>query len=274
VTSLVRETGLPARLDTYADASGAVGAFAQSVGVRSAVGVPIIVEGGLWGLMMVAVTEGDPLPADAETRLAGFTELVGTAIATAQAHSELRSFADEQAALRRVATLVARAAAPTEVFAAVTAEIGHVFSADVTSLSRYDADGARTRVGTWSRSGAPALPVDIRVPLTGGNLGTLVYRTSQPARVDGGGDPTDPLSDIARSLGIRSSVAVPVSVGGRLWGVMIVGSQQETPLPPETETRLAGFTELVGTAIANAEAQMALAASRARVVAAADAARR
>jgi signal transduction histidine kinase len=274
VTSLVRETLRPARLDNYKDASGPVGQFSRSVGVRSAVGVPITVEGGLWGVMLAAATTGEHLPADAETRLAGFTDLVGTAIANAQARMDLRGFGDEQAALRRVATLVARAAAPPEVFAAVTAELGHVLSADVTSLSRYDADGTRTRVGAWSRTGAVPLPVGAREPLTGNNIAALVYRTSRPARRDGDGDPSDPLSNVARAFGIRSSVGVPVRVRGRLWGVMIVGTQQERPLPPETEVRLSGFTELVGTAIANAEAQTALAASRARVVAAADAARR
>jgi signal transduction histidine kinase len=238
------------------------------------VGVPITVEGGLWGVMLAAAITGEHLPADAETRLAAFTELVGTAIANAQARMELRGFADEQAALRRVATLVARAAAPPEVFAAVTAELGHVLSADVTSLSRYAADGTRTRVGAWSRTGAVPLPVGAREPLTGNNIAALVYRTSRPAHRDGDGDPSDPLSDVARAFGIRSSVGVPVRVRGRLWGVMIVGTQQERPLPPETKVRLSGFTELVGTAIANAEAQTALAASRARVVAAADAARR
>jgi len=274
VTTLVRETGRPARLDNYTDASGPIGQFSRSVGVRSAVGVPITVEGGLWGVMLAAAITGEHLPADAETRLAAFTELVGTAIANAQARMELRGFADEQAALRRVATLVARAAAPPEVFAAVTAELGHVLSADVTSLSRYAADGTRTRVGAWSRTGAVPLPVGAREPLTGNNVAALVYRTSRPAHRDGDGDPSDPLSNVARAFGIRSSVGVPVRVRGRLWGVMIVGTQQERPLPPETEVRLSAFTELVGTAIANAEAQTALAASRARVVAAADAARR
>jgi signal transduction histidine kinase len=129
-------------------------------------------------------------------------------------------------------------------------------------------------VGTWSRTGTVPLPVGAREPLTGDNISALVYRTSRPARLDDDGDPSDPLSNVARAFGIRSSVGVPVSVGGRLWGVMIVATQQEQPLPPETEVRLASFTELVGTAIANAEAQTALAASRARVVAAADAARR
>jgi GAF domain-containing protein len=273
VTTIVSETGRSARIDDYAVSGLSFAAAARDWGFRASVGVPIWVESRLWGVIIVASRTG-PLPPETEARLAGFTELVGTAIANAQARSELRTFADEQAALRRVAILVAQSAAPPEVFAAVTAEVGQVLGADITSLSRYDADGLHTRVGTWSRKGAVRLPVGARVPLNGNDLASLVHRTSRPARLDGDGDAPDPLSNIARALGIGSSVAAPVSVGGRLWGVMIVASQSEQPLPPEAEARLAGFTELVGTAIANAEAQTALATSRARVVAAADAARR
>src|SRR5580693_1149703 len=145
VTTLVYRTGQPARID-YDDAiSGAIGQVAtDDWGLRSSVGVPISIEGRLWGVMAVAFTHDDLLPADTEARLAGFTELVATAVANAQARGELRGFAEEQAALRRVATLVARAAPPEEVFAAVTAEAGRLLDADSTSMSRYDPDGAHT----------------------------------------------------------------------------------------------------------------------------------
>jgi signal transduction histidine kinase len=101
-----------------------------------------------------------------------------------------------------------------------------------------------------------------------------VLETHRPARLENYGDASNAFADVARDWGFRSSVGVPISVGGRLWGVMIVGSTGEDPLPADTEARLAGFTELVGTALANAEAQAALTASRARIVAAADTARR
>jgi GAF domain-containing protein/ketosteroid isomerase-like protein len=273
VTTIVSETGRSARIDDYAASGLSFADAARDSGFSASVGVPIWVESRLWGVVIVASRTG-PLAAGTEERLTGFTELVASAIANAQARMELRGFADEQAALRRVAILVAQSAAPAELFAAVTSELGHVLSVDVTSLSRFDADGTRTRVGSWSRTGTIPLPIGAREPLTRDNIAALVYRTSRPARLDGDGDPSDPLSNVARAFGIRSSVAVPVSVRGRLWGVMIAATQQEHPLPPETEVRLAGFTELVGTAIANAEVQTALADSRARVVAAADAARR
>ncbi len=274
VTTRVFETGRAARIEDYADASGPAAEGARELGLRGSVGVPISVGGRLWGVMFVAHTGEEPLPAGTEARLAGFTELAGTAIANAQARMELRGFAEEQAALRRVATLVAQAASPEEVFAAVTAEVGRVLSADVTVMSRYEPEDAATVVGVWSSTGAAApTPVGSRFELGGRNVHTLVFQTHRPART-GRAEASGAAADVFRGLGIRSCAGVPISVGGRLWGVMIVVSTREEPLPAGTEARLAGFTELVATAIANAEAQAALTASRARIVATADATRR
>ncbi|MCW2903503.1 MAG: histidine kinase, partial [Streptosporangiaceae bacterium] len=187
----------------------------------------------------------------------------------------LRGHAEEQAALRRVATLVARAAPPSEVFAAVSAEVGRLLAADYTVLSRYDPDGAINVVGQWSKTGgALPYPIGTWVKRGGRNLHTLVFETGRPARIDDYADATGPAADAARGRGIRSGLGAPISVEGRLWGVINVSSTDEEPLPADTEARLAGFTELVATAIANAEAQAALTASRARIVAAADTTRR
>jgi signal transduction histidine kinase len=274
VSTLVFQTSRPARIDNYVDVSGPVGQVAREVGIRAAVGVPISVEGRLWGVMIVASGRDVLLPADTEARLAGFTELVATAIANAQARVELRGFADEQAALRRVASLVARAAPPEEVFTAVAAEAGRLLKADYTVLSRYDADGLVTVVGGWARTdpGRP-LAIGLRLKPEGRNIHALVFQTGRPARIDDYGTASGAFADVARDWQYRSSVGVPITVAGRLWGVMIGGSREE-PLPAGTEARLAGLTELVGTALANAEAQAALTASRARIVAAADQARR
>ena len=148
-TTLVFETGRPARIDGYSGAWGAVG---RAAGYRSSIGVPISVEGRLWGVIGVASTRDEPLPADIEARLAGFTELVATAVANAQARVELRGFAEEQAALRRVATLVAGGASPEEVFTAVPEEVGRLLNVDYTVVSRYDSDGLVTVVGGWART--------------------------------------------------------------------------------------------------------------------------
>src|SRR2546421_12146780 len=118
VTTLVLQTDQPARIDDYGAASGPSADVARAWESRAAVGVPIRVEGRLWGVALVSSTQAKPLPTDTEVRLARFTELVGTAIANAQSRMELRTLASEQAALRRVATLVARAAPPAAVFEA------------------------------------------------------------------------------------------------------------------------------------------------------------
>jgi signal transduction histidine kinase len=273
VSTLVLQTGRAARIDDYASASGAAAEVARESGVRSAVGVPVSVGGRLWGVLDVASTR-EPLPADTEAWLAGFTELAGTMIANTQAQMELRGFAEEQAALRRVATLVACGTPPEQVFTAVAAEVGRLLDADATIVSRYNPDGGATIVGTWTSTGA-ALPVPVgtRFGPGGRNTASLVFRTGRPARVDDYADATGPTAGPARAFGVRAAVGVPVMVEGRLWGVMTVGSTQR-PLPAGTEGRLADFTELAATALANAEAQAALTASRARIVATADQARR
>ena len=270
VTATVRRTGRAARLDDYRDVPGAESYLGQ--GLRSGAAMPINVNGQLWGA--IAVGSGEPLPPDAEQRMSEFTDLVATAVANAQARMELRGFADEQAALRRVATLVARPAPPEEVFAAVAAEAGRLLDTDFTGMSRYDPDGAHTVVGTWSSTGT-AVPVSVgtRFGPGGRNAASLVFRTSRPARIDDFGDATGPTAGPAREMGARASVGVPITVEGRLWGIVTAASAR-APLPADAEARLVGFTELVATALANAEAQAALTASRTRIVGAADQARR
>ena len=143
----------------------------------------------------------------------------------------------------------------------------------VTALARYDPDGAETVVGAWTgTSAAVPVPVGTR-KASGGGMCPRWFRDG-PARPDRRlrrllGE----VGKTARESGSQAGVGAPVSVEGRLWGVMIVASTRG-PLPAGTEERLAAFTELAATAIANAEAQAALTASRARIVAAADAARR
>jgi PAS domain S-box-containing protein len=191
-----------------------------------------------------------------------------------QAEVELERLAGEQAALRRVATLVARGVPSEEVFAAVTEEAGRLLPVDHAELGRYGPDRTITTVAAWSRTGSPFPPVGSRWPLEGTNLSTLVFETGRPARVDSHGNASGPLGVASREAGIGSSVGTPIIVEGHLWGTMSAGSRLEQPLPADTEARLAGFTELLATAIANAESRAALAASRARIVAAADETRR
>jgi GAF domain-containing protein len=181
-STLVFRTGQTARTD-HAGMSGVIGDVAtQDWGLRSSVGVPIRVEDRLWGVMVVALTRGELLPAETEARLAGFTELVATAIANMQARVELQGSADEQAALRRVATLVARAAPPEEVFAAVTAEAGRLLAVHLAFLTRYDPDGTGAVVGTWAAPGGSPIAVGTRLPLAGRNVTSLVFQTGRSVR--------------------------------------------------------------------------------------------
>src|SRR5205085_8047599 len=108
----------------------------RETGVRSGVATPIMVDGRLWGVMPADSTLAQPLPADTEARLASFTELVATAIANAESRAALARLAEEQAALRRVATRVARGASPEEVFAAVVAEVGQLLWVYLARLGR------------------------------------------------------------------------------------------------------------------------------------------
>jgi signal transduction histidine kinase len=199
-------------------------------------------------------------------------EATRRAVASERARAVL---AEEQAGLRRVATLVAKGATPEEVFTAVTSEVGRVLDADVVVMDGYDADGTQEVLSVWTDGAIPVpVPVGTRVPLGGRNVSTIVFETGRPARLDGYDDATGEVGEIARATGIRSSVGAPISVDGRLWGLVIVASSRSEPLPADLESRLERFTELVATAIANTEARLALSASRARIVAAADAARR
>jgi GAF domain-containing protein len=274
VTGIVFATGRPARLDDFSEASGPIGVHARNAGYRSAVGSPIMVEGRLWGVMSAASRREEPLPADTETRLASFTELVATAIANADSRAGLTRLAEEQAALRRVATLVARDVPSEKLFAAVVEEVGRLLAVEYAYLGRYEPDGTIAVVATWGVADE-RFPVGTRRRLGGHNLATIVSETGRSARIDEYADNTSgTLGDVVREQGVRSGVATPIVVEGRLWGLVSIGSIETPSLPADTEARLGSFTELVATAVANAESRAELAASRARIVAAADESRR
>ncbi|WP_238015699.1 DUF4118 domain-containing protein [Dactylosporangium sp. AC04546] len=182
----------------------------------------------------------------------------------------LRRLAAEQTAVGRVATLVAHGSRPPEVFDAITTELHRLLGEYSTWLCRYEPDATVSVVST----SLPGLrPDQLRWSFEGENILALVRDSGRPARMDSFQHVTGPVATLARELGIRSSVGVPIVVEGRLWGVAAVASVRPEPLPPDTETRVARFVDLAATAIANADSQDQLAASRARLVAAADQAR-
>jgi signal transduction histidine kinase len=159
------------------------------------------------------------------------------------------------------------------VFEVVTREVGVLSGADLARMERYEPDGTVTGVAAWSRDEG-RLAVGTRFALEGLSIAALVRGDDRPVRVDSFAEATGPIAQEARALGIRSSVGCPIVVGGRLWGVIAASSKGEAPFPAGTEAEIGEFTELVATGIANAESRAELAASRARVVAAADETRR
>jgi signal transduction histidine kinase len=251
------------------------GPFVEEAGqlaIRSAVGVPIVIDGRVWGVAFAASTREDPFPEDTETRLAQFTELLATAISNTEARADASRLAEEQAALRRVATLVAHESSPSEVSAAVAKEVAGLLGVENMRMVRYEADATVTVVAEWGELDA-AFPVGSRLPLGGKNIASQVLRTERPARIEYA-KATGAVGAYARSMGSRSAVGAPIVVDGRLWGVMVATSPEAGSLPADTESRLENFTELVATAISNTEAREEVAASRARIVAATDEERR
>jgi PAS domain S-box-containing protein len=255
-TLLVRvlQTGRPARIDDYTEVPGTIAAAGRASGFRAAAAAPIIVDGAVWGAITATSGSGAPLPDHLEDRLAELTELVATAIANTARRDQLARLADEQAALRRVATLVARGTSPEELFAAVAREVGRVLGVEWTHMARYEPDGATIGVAGWSPDG-DELPVGIRVEPDGKTVRGLVRRTGRPARVHSYEHASGHAAALAHERGLRSSVGAPIVVAGRLWGVMMAASKDERPLPADAESRLESFTELAATAIANIEAR-------------------
>ena len=274
ILGLVQQTrtGRPVKIDDMAELSGTADA-AREIGIRSVVGAPVVVDGELWGMIGAAAADPELLPDGVEDRLAEFTELVAAAISSTASRDELARLADEQAALRRVATLVARESPSAEVFAAVAAEVGLLLGVDSAHLCRYESDASAAVVGSWGGMDTSA-PVGTRAALGGENILTLVLRTGRPARVDDYTKASGYLGAVGRKLGLRSAVGAPVIVDGRLWGAVLASSRAADPLPADTESRIQEFTELVATAISNVQARTELAASRARIAAAADEERR
>ena len=153
-------------------------------------------------------------------------------------------------------------------------EIGQLFpEANAAALSRYETDDTLTMIGKWSRTDG-YVPVGTRYPLVRGTVGSLIGETRRPGRVDLDAEAFHSLPAVIRELGWVSVVGAPILVEGQLWGLVGISSTTEQPLPPSTEERLTEFTELVAAAIANAESRAELTASRARIVATADATRR
>jgi signal transduction histidine kinase len=181
-----------------------------------------------------------------------------------------------QASLRRVATLVAHGVDPSEVFSAVTDELARCLRVHHATLFRFEPDGTGVLLAAHHQPPSVKVLVGEHFSLEGKSVAAMVMRTGVRSRLDcdDHDNAPGPAAEYVRSLGMRSGVGVPIMVEGSVWGAAIVGTAQRDPLPPDTESRLEDFADLLTTAIANAEAHSQLTASRARIVAAADEARR
>jgi GAF domain-containing protein len=270
-------TGRPARVDErdWASTAGPLYEPGRRLGLSSTVASPINVEGRLWGTLSVSAKE--PLPLGTEERLERWSDLVATAIANAESREALARLADEQAALRRVATLVAQGVRPADIFSAVSRELHGLFglageNLDVATVVRFDPGPELVLVG--AAKSIEGFPLGSRRSPRDLDVSARVLRTGRSARIDQRElvSVRGPEAETLRHQGLTSQVASPIVVEGRLWGAATVNAKEE--LPPDTEERLEKFTELVATAIANAESRSELAASRRRIVAASDDARR
>ena len=196
----------------------------------------------------------------------------------AASRDELRRVADEQAALRRVATLVALGVPPPEVFHAVACETGRVLGATKSLVARFEPDGTASVAGAWQRPGSPGPPQSLgwRWTPSEASLSGRIKRTGKPVLVSSYDGESQAASAWARERGIRSSAGSPVVVEGQPWGMILAFFDSAAPARPNDGPgqRLLAFTELVAMAVANTESRAQLAASRARVVAAADETRR
>ena len=255
----------PNRLDDYTSEPGPH-FTRERYGLGSAVSVPIIVEGELWG-MLGCLTEGRRLPAGTEDRLQKFAELVTAAIANSQARAEMQHLADDQAAFRRAAELVARDAPVNQVFAEVATETSRVLGGMAAALLRFDPDGFAVVVATHDSPAALGLriPIDSHAGVGG------LFRSGRPFRIDSF-EHSD-LAEIARELGVTSGVAAPIIVEGGVWGALTT-SASGAAFPANCEEQLEQFAALAAVAITNAGNKAKLTASRARVVATADETRR
>ena len=217
VTATVRRTGRPARVEDYAPMTGEIAAVARGAGMRSAVASPIVVGSRLWGAMVVLSPRQEPFPEDTESRLTDFTELVATAIANAESRAALARLADEQAALRRVATIAARESSPVEVFGAVAEEAARVSETDAVGILRFGPDGTATLVAQSETPWDPP-PLGTSFTLEGENVVAAVHRTGEAARMDDWSNATGSVAAMAHVLGVRSAVATPIVVEGTSLG--------------------------------------------------------
>jgi sugar diacid utilization regulator len=187
-----------------------------------------------------ALLTADELPA----------EMSAESVNSGQLYAKYRRLAAEQAALRRLATLVARGVEPLEVFGAVADEMRRCVNAFTAGLWRFESGGEITMVGAAAEATVLAKwPVGTRTPVEGDTIATEVQRSGRPARIDSYDNVAGLVAARVREVGVRAAVGVPIIVDGRVWGLAAVGSMQPGPMPADTEAHVSHFAELISTAL-------------------------
>lgn len=281
IAAMALREGRRARMETHENVARAVAARLRLLGVQSPIVAPIIVENRTWGVLVVGSSRGEALPQQAESWVKDLADLVATAIANAAAREELqasrdslRALATQQEALRRLATLVARGAGPEECFAAVATEMAFCLEVEKAEVFRYEDDGGAMAVACHVSPDTAHISTGERITPEDHKVAAALLRTGFAATTDDHEDPPGSVGARLRELGLGSVAGAPIVVDGRLWGMAVVGSTRTKRLPPDTKQRIAEFADLAATAIAASTTRADLIASRARIVAASDEARR
>lgn len=249
----IRRTRRPARVADHTINDDTINT-SDPRGGRSIVGVPVLVGNEIWGVLGCTTGERQ-LHLDTERQLEQFAVLVAVALANVAVKGQLRAFAGEQAALRRVADLAAREAPTDEVMRAVAHQTARLSGVEFTSLLRFEEDGSSTIV---SLAGAPSgIAVGMSASLAGDGAIPRVWRTGRPARVDDLSRAEGGWAAVVAERGYSSTVAVPIFIRGNLWGVLVVVGA-DGPFPTDTEDHLVNFAELAGSGISAIQARVEL----------------
>jgi GAF domain-containing protein len=203
----------PVTVQDWNAESGPISELCRKRGARSSVGVPIVVDGRIWGWLAIHSRRAR-LARDSDARLSTFGRLLAAAMSNALAHAEVQRLADEQAALPRVATRVAEECPPSAVFSKVAQELATLLGIERTLMLRYEADATATVAAHWTTLPIRVVPPGTRLPLEGESLAARVFRTGRPARMDDYESAVGPIAELAREQRAMGGVGCPITVNG------------------------------------------------------------
>jgi signal transduction histidine kinase len=258
LAGLVVRTGQPARIEDWNTVPGELAVRHLQDGFGPAMGVPIMVDGVIWGAITAYNMRDVTLPMGSESRLVEFSQLMATAISNVQARDNLRDLAEWQGALGRVATHVAEGDEPESVFTAVAHEAARILRVGAVSLLRYDAEANVLVKLFGTHGGRSPVPDGTSIALEDAPLEATVLETSEAARLDDWSDLPGPVVAGHIAKGFGQGVAAPVIINNSIWGFISAFGEADEVLPSGSEVRLGEFTRLMASAISNAEARSAL----------------